>query len=115
MKKRELILGAIALTGTVASMISTQAAYAALGCTAGTASAPMTCSGASGDSGSYLAEAVTFTGSNGVQMGVADSSTGVGLCGSHIAGNTHYGLSTNGGSMTSASGTGTAVNGSGCQ
>jgi hypothetical protein len=111
MKKRELILGAMALTGTVASMVSMQAAYATISCSAGTSATPMVCTG---DTGGYLAEAINFTGSNGVQMGTSDGTTGVNLCGSHISGTSAYGLSTDGGSMETKTGTGTAVGSGGC-
>lgn len=114
MKKRELIVGAIALAGTVSGMVSMQAAYATLTCTDGTASTPLTCSGTTAGN-SFLAEPLNFTGSNGVTMNVSDGPTGVALCGSHISGRHSYGLTTDGGSMVTRTGTGKAVNvDSGC-
>lgn len=112
MKKRDLIVAGVALAGSVVGMVNMQAAYAAINCTAGTASTPMTCSGSTG---SYLAEALTFTGSNGVQMGTNDAATGVQLCGSHISGKNAYGLTTDGGSMeVKSGGTAIAVGAGGC-
>lgn len=114
MKKRELILGAIALTGSVGSMITPQTAYAALGCTNPTsAAATLTCTGTTAGT-TYIAEAFNFTGSNGVNMGVSDGTTGVQLCGTHLSGRNSYGLTTDGGSMESKSGTATAVGAGGC-
>ncbi len=115
MKKRELIVGAMALAGTVSGMVSMQAAYAAtLSCTDGTVSTPMTCSGdAVGDT--YLAQPLNFTGSNGVVTKVIDNVSGVALCGWNINGRNSYGITTAGGSMVSRAGTGKAVNAaSGC-
>lgn len=114
MKKRDLIVAGVALAGSVVGMVNMQAAYAAINCTAGTASTPMTCSSSTGSS-SYLAEELTFTGSNGVQMGTSDAATGVQLCGSHISGKNAYGLTTDGGSMeVKSGGTGTGVGAGGC-
>jgi len=114
MKKRELILGAIALTGSVTSMITPQTAIAALGCSnPSSAASVLTCTGTTAGT-TYIAEAFNFTGSNGVNMGVSDGTTGVQLCGAHLTGKNSYGLTTDGGSMESKSGTGTGVGVGGC-
>lgn len=113
MKKRELILGTIALTGSVAGMLNPQVAFAGLTCTSATGAAVvLTCTGTTAGT-TYVAEAFDFTGSNGVQMGVADSTGGVALCGSHLTGKNHYGLTTEGGSMESGTGTATTTSVSG--
>lgn len=104
LKNRELVLASIALAGSLAAMTHAGVATAAgLTCVSGTTSSPMMCTG---DTGGYISETFYFTGSNGVNMSVDDTVSGVALCGSHISGKNKFGLSTDGGSMITASGTG---------
>lgn len=112
MKKRELVVSALALAGGVASMVSMEASYAAVGCTSASASAPTVCTGTTGG---FLAEAFSFTGSNGVQISATDdATTGIAVCGSHLSGKNAYGLTTSGGSMETKSGTATTNGAGGC-
>lgn len=112
MKKRELVVSALALAGSVASMVSMEASYAAVGCSTASASTPTVCTGTTGG---FLAEGFSFTGSNGVTISATDdATTGIAVCGSQLSGRNAYGLTTAGGSMESKSGTAVTNGAGGC-
>lgn len=115
MKKAQLAMLGISAVTSIAALLP-QDAFATVTCTSATgANVPLTCSGATG-SGTVLASGFAlYSGSNGVQMSVADSATVAGFCASHIRGGNHFGITTAGGSMQVATGTAiTGATGSGC-
>lgn len=94
MKKSTALLAASAVTSLM-GMLPPEVAQATA-CTIGTASTPVTCAITAGG---YLATALNFTGSNGVDIEYENAAGGFGACAAHIGGSQTYGLTTAGGSM----------------
>ena len=114
MKKRELVVGAIALSGSVAGMITTDVAYAGLGCNTVSSNAmQLVCTGTTAGA-TFLAQDLTFSGSNGVKMAISDSASEMQLCSAHVSGKSKYGMSTSSTVMESAAGTGNSAGSGGC-
>lgn len=93
----------VASVAGVVAVLSAQPAAATVTCTAGTVSTALTCALATGG---YIAQAAGFTGSVNVGIDVEEDATGFGACGVHYQGTgNRYGLTTQGGSLETVTGT----------
>ncbi|WP_144290523.1 hypothetical protein [Chitinilyticum litopenaei] len=98
MKKAKIATLTVSAAMSVGALLPAQQASAASTCTSATnKSTALSCSI---DTAGYSAVAFTFTGSNGVRMGISDTTGYFAACGNSVDAKTNFGLTTNGGSMT---------------
>ena len=107
MKKSQLAMTTYAAVASIASLLTVPQFANATACTAGTSTSGLFCQ-LTATSGTFIAQTVNFTGSNGVAMAYdISTSSGVTLCSSHTQGTGNkFGASTDGGSMQVLTGTG---------